>query len=337
MKSLSFHLVLLLAASNNDASSTRKVYLLAAGLAMLGVLLLVITVWFWRNTRHDPELLGPLEVMSKRKFRSLDGGAQQKLLDDERPAGAEPMRWGLVRGDGGPEETVDLSAAGRGLLAGYDDLRDPVAAAAVAAAPSAPSVVPADPQHVSVPVVDAPVVDIIPVDTDDADAPAVVPKAADDLAPATAVESPVSSSSFDTMDIDELLRLNDVPVPSTSAPVASDVPVAAVAAVSESAEVPDEPVASTKATPLAHVADIDVPVRQEIVIVPIDHELPSASGDRFSSKVRPGSAPPVYEPIDDDLHDDDLHDDDLADDDVTRAEQRPSIDPLLRMFERNTD
>jgi hypothetical protein len=85
-----------------------------------------VTVWFWRNSRHDPELLGPLEIMGKRRFRGLDGGAQQQWLDRERPDGAEPMRWGLTRGAPDPAQAVDLNAVIRSSPKGYDDLRDPV-------------------------------------------------------------------------------------------------------------------------------------------------------------------------------------------------------------------
>jgi len=99
-----------LADSINDVSSTRKVYLLATGLALLGVLLIVVTVWFWRTTRHDPELLAPLETMGTKKFRSRDSATQQTMLDTARPADAQPMKWGLVRGDSSPNTDVNLPA-----------------------------------------------------------------------------------------------------------------------------------------------------------------------------------------------------------------------------------
>jgi hypothetical protein len=113
-----------LADTVNDAESTRKVYLLAGGLALLGVVLIAITVWFWRNTRHDPELLGPLEVMSARRFRKLDDRAKQQLLDAHRPPDAQPMRWGVGHGDVKPVEEVDLRVAKSSVATGYDDLRD---------------------------------------------------------------------------------------------------------------------------------------------------------------------------------------------------------------------
>ena len=115
----------LLADSINDADSTRKVYLLAAGLALLGVVLLVATVWFWRSTRPEPELLGPLEKMGERRFRRLDGRARKDALNSARSKNAKPMRWGLVHGDAPMSPEIDLEAAARTEMVGYDDLRDP--------------------------------------------------------------------------------------------------------------------------------------------------------------------------------------------------------------------
>lgn len=119
----------LFADSINDADSTRKVYLLAAGLALLGVVLLVATVWFWRSTRPEPELLGPLEKMGERRFRQLDGRARQDALNSARAKDAEPMHWGVVRGDAPSSPEIDLEAAARSEVMGYDDLRDPEPAA----------------------------------------------------------------------------------------------------------------------------------------------------------------------------------------------------------------
>jgi hypothetical protein len=121
----------ILADTINDASSTRKVYLLAGGLAVLGITLLVVTIWFWRSTRPEPALLAPLEIMGERKFRQLDDAAQQELLDSVRPQDAQPLRWGTVHGDPIEEHVIDLEAAARAELIGFDDLRDPVPAVAV--------------------------------------------------------------------------------------------------------------------------------------------------------------------------------------------------------------
>lgn len=121
----------------NDANSTRNVYLLAAGLAVLGIALVIITVWFWRSTHHDPELLAPLEIMGARRFRRLEGGVQREMLDQSRPADAKPMRWRVRRGVASdePEPEIDLRENARNAPAGYDDLLDP-ALIAVAVAQS---------------------------------------------------------------------------------------------------------------------------------------------------------------------------------------------------------
>jgi hypothetical protein len=126
-----------LADSINDADSTRKVYLLAAGLAALGIVLIAMTVWFWRSTRHDPELLAPLETMGSRRFRKMDDGSKRQLLDAVRPADAKPMRWGVVRGSATAEPEVDLGAIRHAAVSDYNDLREPAVPVieAVAAAP----------------------------------------------------------------------------------------------------------------------------------------------------------------------------------------------------------
>lgn len=111
--------------SVNDVSSTRNLYLLALGLIVLGGVLLAITVWFWHSTRPEPELLAPLEQMGARKFRQLDGRSQKELLDSVRPDGAQPMRWGVVHGEPIAGTEIDLEAAARAEMIGYDDLRDP--------------------------------------------------------------------------------------------------------------------------------------------------------------------------------------------------------------------
>jgi hypothetical protein len=68
----------------NDTASTRRVQLMAGGLIVLGVGLIVITVWFWKSTRPDPEPLAPLEVMGRRRWRRADPITQRHLLDDVR-------------------------------------------------------------------------------------------------------------------------------------------------------------------------------------------------------------------------------------------------------------
>ena len=70
--------------SINDTASTRRVQLIAGGLAVLGIGLIGITVWFWRSTRPDPESLAPLEMMGRRRWRRLDTIEQRHRLDAVR-------------------------------------------------------------------------------------------------------------------------------------------------------------------------------------------------------------------------------------------------------------
>jgi hypothetical protein len=70
--------------SINDTASTRRIQLMAGGLAVLGIGLIGITVWFWRSTRPEPEALAPLEMMGRRRWRQLDTIEQRHRLDDVR-------------------------------------------------------------------------------------------------------------------------------------------------------------------------------------------------------------------------------------------------------------
>jgi hypothetical protein len=70
--------------SIDDTASTRRIQLMAGGLAVLGIGLIGITVWFWRSTRPDPEALAPLEIMGRRRWRRLDTIEQRHRLDDVR-------------------------------------------------------------------------------------------------------------------------------------------------------------------------------------------------------------------------------------------------------------
>jgi len=157
--------------SINDVSSTRKVYLLAGALVLLGVLLIIVTVWFWRTTRHDPELLGPLEQMGTKKFRTVDAATQQTMLDTARPPDAQPMKWGLVRGDASANADVAVDGA-----SGPATPEEAVAVAVVASSASVvPAVVDDDVGHADseapVPAAVVAAADPVPeVDADDVDA-----------------------------------------------------------------------------------------------------------------------------------------------------------------------
>jgi hypothetical protein len=116
----------LLADSISDAGSTRTVYLLAAGLALLGVALLAITVSFWKSSKPEPPLLAPLEVMEQKKFRGMGRMEQRRLLDSVRPMDAQPVNRSVVVGVPVAHPELDLRAMGRSAPVGMDDLIEPV-------------------------------------------------------------------------------------------------------------------------------------------------------------------------------------------------------------------
>lgn len=75
-----------------DPASTRTVYGVVILLLLIGVVLVGLGVWLFRQTRVEPELLGPLERMDDRDWRKLDPAGQRRVLDEVRPDGAEPVR-----------------------------------------------------------------------------------------------------------------------------------------------------------------------------------------------------------------------------------------------------
>ena len=75
-----------------DPASSRTVYAIVIGLVAIGVVLVVLAVWIIRQTRVDPELLGPLDVMAERRWRKLDPAGRRRMLDGVRPQGAKPVR-----------------------------------------------------------------------------------------------------------------------------------------------------------------------------------------------------------------------------------------------------
>ena len=61
----------LLAASDfTDPKHERLIYLAAGGLVLLGVVLTVVTVIWWRGTKGEHAALAPLEVMGDRSWTS---------------------------------------------------------------------------------------------------------------------------------------------------------------------------------------------------------------------------------------------------------------------------
>jgi hypothetical protein len=72
-------------------ASSMSVNVLGAGLIVLGLVLLVVTLAFWRSAVEDPEVLAPLEVMADRGFARADDTKRLAMLNQVRPDGAEPV------------------------------------------------------------------------------------------------------------------------------------------------------------------------------------------------------------------------------------------------------
>ncbi|MGA0118036.1 MAG: hypothetical protein ACO3JF_06540 [Ilumatobacteraceae bacterium] len=72
-------------------ASSMSVNALGVGLIVLGLILLFVTLGFWRGAVEDPEVLAPLEVMADRSFARADDTKRLALLNQVRPEGAEPV------------------------------------------------------------------------------------------------------------------------------------------------------------------------------------------------------------------------------------------------------
>lgn len=72
-------------------ASDMKINLLGGGLVVLGLVLLVATLAFWRSAVEDPEVLAPLEVMADRRFSRANVSRRVAMLNKVRPFGAQPQ------------------------------------------------------------------------------------------------------------------------------------------------------------------------------------------------------------------------------------------------------
>ena len=70
-------------------ATNMTVNIIGIGLIVLGLVLLVATLAFWRAAVEDPEVLAPLEVMADRKFARADESVRTQMLNQVRPDGAE--------------------------------------------------------------------------------------------------------------------------------------------------------------------------------------------------------------------------------------------------------
>jgi hypothetical protein len=106
-----------MAADLSDANADRIIYLVAAGLVVLGIALAVFTVWWWRSTRPEHPSLGPLEVMGEKRFRRSGAAERRQIIANSRPPGAQPLIT-----EPPPPEQVDLGSFAGRQAKGFDDL-----------------------------------------------------------------------------------------------------------------------------------------------------------------------------------------------------------------------
>ncbi len=109
----------LVAGSLSDSEATRRVFFAAGGLFLLGVVLFVATIWWWRSTKSEHPSLAPLEVMGARRWSRSGDAERDRLVNLVRPEGAQPLKPGSD-----PPVPVDLSRLDSGQLVGFDDLRE---------------------------------------------------------------------------------------------------------------------------------------------------------------------------------------------------------------------
>ncbi len=74
-----------------DPGSSRLVYAMVVGLAVIGVAFILLGVWVLRQTRPDLEVLAPLERMGDGDWKKRDPSTQRRMLDQVRPDGARPL------------------------------------------------------------------------------------------------------------------------------------------------------------------------------------------------------------------------------------------------------
>ena len=72
-------------------ASKLSVNLIGGGLVILGIVLLIATLAFWRAAIEDPAVLAPLEIMADRSFARADQAKRTDMLNEVRTDGAEPI------------------------------------------------------------------------------------------------------------------------------------------------------------------------------------------------------------------------------------------------------
>jgi hypothetical protein len=210
----------------SDPTNERIIFLSAAGLALVGIGLLVGTILWWRRGRQEHPALSPLEVMGSHAWAKSPEGERQRRLERVRLPGAAPAPDEPVR-----PEPVDLQALVRSVPQAFDDLREPgevisaeeVVVAEVASPPAVESTVfVVESNGDVVEMADAPSADVdehVEPDVDEHVEPDVVASNGDVVPPE--VVDPDA-----TLPLAErpLLELDDAPAPLTP-PVSGETPV----------------------------------------------------------------------------------------------------------------
>jgi hypothetical protein len=112
----------------NDPTNERLIYLSAAGLVVVGIGLLVGTIWWWRRGRQEHPALAPLEVMGARAWAHAPEGERKRRLEQARLSGT-----GVLADEPIAAEPLDLEALVRSVPQAFDDLREPSALIALPA------------------------------------------------------------------------------------------------------------------------------------------------------------------------------------------------------------
>lgn len=117
-------LTAVIAADLSDSAADRRIYLAAAGLVLLGVLMAIATAWWWHATRPDDPALGPLEVMSRKRWQAADDAERGRMLAEVRPSavGRTAASTAVEEAQGPPSAEVDLRQAAAAPLPAIDDL-----------------------------------------------------------------------------------------------------------------------------------------------------------------------------------------------------------------------
>ena len=117
----------------NDAKATELVNRVVAALIGLGVLIALLTFWYWRSTKPVPPSLEGVELMSTRKWLRGKPDKRARLL------GGVPRQAG--RGTGGVDRQGGRRhgpgrRSSRGASAGARSVPEPAMAAAPARSPA---------------------------------------------------------------------------------------------------------------------------------------------------------------------------------------------------------